>query len=226
MNNPKQSNISGLCRLKAGAKHSRYQLLVQRSGLHLYLPTIGIAAYWLAVLLIWHFRFLPLTWYQKRILPLHLPHTVTNRQETGVCSTFCTGAYSYKIVHSSCRATKAWDWSVLLLLQGCYVNIDEFKSRVEVMSRRVGSQHITKRVLNNCWSWKHKCALSLHLLWHRETNRDIFRKCTSMNDQMVSCQLHMKLLLCLTKVIQFNWSNYGPHMLAAWNVSDIEWIQI
>ncbi|ELT94056.1 hypothetical protein CAPTEDRAFT_227933 [Capitella teleta] len=37
-------------------------------------------------------------------------------------------------------------------LQGCYVNIDEFQSRVEVIKRRIGSEKLTRRVMNACWS--------------------------------------------------------------------------
>lgn len=35
-------------------------------------------------------------------------------------------------------------------LQGCYLNIDEFKSKMEVLSRTIGDARPSKRVFNNC----------------------------------------------------------------------------
>ncbi|KAI0210552.1 Trimethyllysine dioxygenase [Lamellibrachia satsuma] len=36
-------------------------------------------------------------------------------------------------------------------LQGCYINIDEFKSKLEVLSRTIGDARPAKRVFNNCF---------------------------------------------------------------------------
>ena len=61
-------------------------------------------------------------------------------------------------IHVCEQAMMDWHLCLSFWLQGCYVNIDHFKSQVQVFSHQHGTEQPIKRVGNQDWFWLSVCT--------------------------------------------------------------------